>query len=144
VKKPYRIVLAAVVAGSLALGGSGCGSAGAAKPGAATVENHALEEVGRIFRTYQKGRRPPPKSVADFNLYEQGYPLGVGAIKRKEVVVFWGGGLSDASDAASTVLAYEASAPASGGAVLTQDGTVRKMSADEFKAAAKAGTLAKN
>jgi hypothetical protein len=37
------------------------------------------------------------------------------------------------------VLAYETEVPEKGGAVLMQDGTVKTMTADEFKSAPKAG-----
>ena len=53
------------------------------------------------------------------------------------MLVYWGAGLSDGPDAASTVLAYQKDVPEKGGEVLMQDGTPKKMTADEFKAARK-------
>ncbi len=51
--------------------------------------------------------------------------------------MYWGVGLSDSAEAASTVLAYQKDVPEQGGEVLMQNGTAKKMTADEFKAAAK-------
>jgi hypothetical protein len=135
-----RRIAAGVVAAALGAGVAGCGSAGggAASGGAASVQHHELDEISRLFRAYRKGNKPPPKSEKDFLPFEHGFPLGIGAIKQKQIIVCWGAGLSDSADAASTVLAYEKTTPESGGVVLLQDGSVRAMTAEEFKAAPKA------
>ena len=71
--------------------------------------------------------------------YEKAFPLGCGKVKSGEIVLILrraapGRGRSD------KILAYEKQAPESGGHVLMQDGkTIKKMTADEFKAAKKAG-----
>jgi hypothetical protein len=69
---------------------------------------------------------------------EQGYPTGIAMLRKGDIVVNWGAGLSDAPDAASKVLAYHKDVPSRGGAVLMQDGSTRKMTAEEFQAAPKA------
>jgi hypothetical protein len=116
---------------------AGCGTNSGG--GTESVEQLSIAQIGQIFRAYQKGQRPPPKELKDLLRMEQGYPAGIGSLKNKEVLVYWGAGLSDASGAASTVLAYHKDVPEKGGEVLMQDGTARKMTADEFKAATKAG-----
>lgn len=115
----------------------GCGSGSSAK--VESTEQLSIMQVGQIFRLYQKGQKPPPKGVEDFLPMEQGYPAAIGSLKEKDVVVYWGAGLSDGSTASSTVLAYQKEVPEKGGEVLMQDGTARKMTAAEFQAAPKAG-----
>ena len=53
------------------------------------------------------------------------------------MLVYWGAGISDEPEAASTVLAYHKDVPEKGGEVLMQNGKARKMTAEEFKAAPK-------
>ena len=65
------------------------------------------------------------------------FPAAVASIKSKEVLVYWGVGISDGPEAASTVLAYHKDVPEKGGEVLMQDGTAKKMTAEEFQAAPK-------
>jgi hypothetical protein len=57
------------------------------------------------------------------------------AIRTGDVVYIWGAGYADG---AKQVVAYEKKAPTEGGYVLLQDGTVKKMTADEFKSAPQA------
>ena len=121
---------------ALAVAIPGCGAGSAAVPRSA--EQLSIEQVGLIFRAFKKGQQPAPKSVKDVLRLEQGYPAAVAALKNKEVIVFWGASLSDAAEAASTVLAYRADVPEKGGEVLMQDGSARTMTAAEFHAAQKA------
>jgi hypothetical protein len=60
-------------------------------------------------------------------------------LKSGELVVQRGAPISPQGEATSAVLAYPRTAPEQGGLVLLQDGwTIKKMTADEFKAAPKA------
>lgn len=66
-------------------------------------------------------------------------------IKSGEVVVGWGALLPDTkeepgSSPADEVLAYLKAAPERGGPVLMRNRTIRRMTAEEFKAAPRAGT----
>ena len=57
-------------------------------------------------------------------------------------MVLWGSGVQGEGEAAAgggEVVAYEKDVPASGGYVLLTSGQVKKMTADEFQAAPKAG-----
>jgi hypothetical protein len=123
----------------LALLVPGCGTSSSGG-GTESVEQLSIAQIGQIFRAYQKGQKPPPSRVKDLLRMEQGYPAAIGSLKNKEVIVYWGSGLADTPEASSTVLAYHKDVPEKGGEVLMQDGTARKMTADEFKAAPKAGT----
>ena len=70
--------------------------------------------------------------------YEKGLPARLREVEAREIIVFYGVPLQDG--ASDQVIAYEKQTPESGGRVLMQDGrTIKKMTADEFKAAPKAG-----
>jgi hypothetical protein len=58
-------------------------------------------------------------------------------VKSGDVVVLWGTTLQGEGDVGKDeiVVAYEKDVPTSGGFVLLSAGTVKKMTADEFKAA---------
>lgn len=109
----------------------------AAVPGPDAV----LHEVGGLIQLYSGETGRGPKRAADLAKFESGYPLGYRAVQSGEVVVVWGAKMAGEGDAATgpkDVIAYEKKAPAEGGWALLQNGTTRAMTADEFKAAAKA------
>jgi hypothetical protein len=79
-----------------------------------------------------------PAKLADLAKYAALCPVGYGEVKAGSVVLLFGAPIEEG--ASDTVLAYEKGAPESGGYVLMQDGkTIKKLTADEFKAAKKAG-----
>lgn len=96
----------------------------------------ALEEVAQLVKQHVDDTRRPPRRLEDLSPYEPGLVIGYEGLKRGEVILFYGAGLSGD---AKTVLAYEKDVPADGGYVLMQDGTVKRMTAQEFAAAPKAG-----
>ncbi|HEY2158693.1 MAG TPA: hypothetical protein VGH33_23885 [Isosphaeraceae bacterium] len=113
----------------------GCGPGGSGGP--TTEQELEIGQIGQLFRAYKKGQKPPPKGLRDLVALEQGYPAAIASLKSKDVLLYWGAGLSDAPDASSTILAYHKDTPEKGGEVLMQDGTAKKMTAEEFKAARK-------
>jgi hypothetical protein len=115
----------------------GCGGPGSSGSEARSREHYSIGQIGQIFRIYQKGQKPPPKTLKDLLPLQNGFPSAIESLKSREVLVYWGAGISDSSDAASTVLAYQKDVPEKGGEVLMQDGTDRLMTAEEFKAASK-------
>ena len=56
------------------------------------------------------------------------------AIRNGLIIYVWGASYQASS---TSIIAYEKSVPESGGFVLLQDGTVKKLTAEEFKAAPK-------
>jgi hypothetical protein len=120
---------------------AGCSSASAPKGGDATPSREdLLTEVGQLLRAYPaKGGKVPAK-VGDLAPYEMGGPLGYAAVKSGEIVVVWGATMAGEGDAggAAEIVAYEKAAPTDGGAVLLQNGQVKKLSAAEFASAPKA------
>ena len=76
--------------------------------------------------------------MAELTKYQMGWPSGYKSVKEGTIIVVWGAPLQEG--VTDKVLAYEKQVAESGGFVLMQDGkTVKKMTADEFKAAPKAG-----
>jgi uncharacterized protein YbaA (DUF1428 family) len=126
-----RASLAAVLAAAFT---AGCG------PSTASPQTHdeaVIKQVWQLYHSYQKRNKEAPKVIADILPMEQNLPAALGAIRSKEVLIYWGVGFSDAAEASSTVLAYQKDVPEKGGDVLMQDGATRTMSAEEFKAANK-------
>jgi hypothetical protein len=113
----------------------GCGGPSTSETG--SHEELAIAQVGRIFHMRQKTQKSPPQGPKDVQTLQTVAPAGVAAVKSGEVIVYWGVGLDESSDGASTVLAYQKDVPEKGGEVLMQDGNARKMTAEEFKAAKK-------
>lgn len=130
-----------IVALILALNAAGCTSS----PGAGEAVPPALidlQEVADLLRAAAGTGRTPTK-LADLAATQSMYPRGFEALKSGEIVVLWGApiageGAASEGGAPQAVLAHEKNAPAEGGYVLLQDGTVKPMTADEFKAAPKA------
>jgi hypothetical protein len=132
--------------GVLTWSASGCGGEGGTTAAVmSTSEGLALDEVGRTYQTFIKSSKRSPKGLKDVLPSEQGYPTGIGALKRGDVVVLWGAALDKTPQGASSVLAYEKKAPEEGGLALMQDLSIKQLTADEFKAAPKApGTVQAN
>jgi hypothetical protein len=121
---------------------SGCGSGPVAvtdsKDKAERVQEASLSQLGDVLRIRQEESSQPPSAVEDVIRYEKAYPLGCGKVKNGQIILFYGALLQDGD--ADTILAYEKQVPESGGHALMQDGkTIKKMTADEFKTAKKAG-----
>ena len=129
-------IRALALAGALAAPMAGCGSGGVSRAPISGAQQ-SMEEIASILMSYQKGKKPPPKSLKDLLTLQAAFPTAIQSLKSKDVLLYWGAGYADGPDAASTVLAYQKDVPEKGGEVLMQDGTVKKMTADEFKAARK-------
>lgn len=90
----------------------------------------------RLYQADNKGKAPA--KAANLAKYETGFPSGYTNVRDGVIVVYWGAALADG--VTDKVIAYEKGTPDSGGYVLMQDGiTTKKMTAEEFKAAPKAG-----
>jgi hypothetical protein len=136
--RTVRLVQLSMIGAMLAAATAGCWHASGRSAGEAeSIEQLSIAQVGQIFRVYQKGQRPAPTGLKDLLRLENGYPAAISSIRDKQVLVYWGAGLSDGPDAASTILAYHKDVPEKGGEVLLQDGTARTMTAEEFRAARK-------
>jgi hypothetical protein len=120
-----------------AIAGCGGGSSSVPDSGPELFYNSALHETGDLYRNVVLDTQKPPTSVADFAKYENGFPSGFREVKAGNIVVLWGAPLVESNT--TTILAYEKAAPEAGGQVMMQDTrTVKKLTAEEFKAAPKA------
>lgn len=114
-------------------------AAGCGGPTAGTVADEPvrgeLSEVYELFRLHQTEKGRPPRRLADLDRYAPGMDLGYSALQAGRVTPVWGAGADEAS---TEVLACEKKVPADGGWVLLRNGTVKQMTAEEYKAAPKA------
>jgi len=128
----------AVLWGSLGLILAGCGGAPEVKP--MPPDETGLKQFAELYRNYTRKNKRGPRSLKELNVRGQGYPGAVEMLKSGQLVVQWGAPLTPEGEATEAVLAYVKTVPEQGGQVLMQDGrTVKTMTADEFKAASKAG-----
>lgn len=92
-----------------------------------------------ILLSGEKGRGYA--NTAELAHYEHGHPLGYQAVKAGEIVVVPGATMPGEGDKGGTtaIVAYEKDVPTQGGHVLLNNGTVKRMTADEFRTAPKMG-----
>jgi len=111
----------------------GCtgGQVGPTRPAS---ENNPLKEVGEVYLYRAKERKPPPRKLDDLIEHEPALPNAWDKLQNGDIVVAWGVGPAGGD---KTILAYEKKAGTEGGEVLLRDGTVKTMTAAEFKAAPK-------
>ena len=136
------LLLLTVLFGSLA----GCGASNTPMAEDDFRKNNLLE-VGELLRMYQMEKGKPPESLAEVEAVESlemVAPMGLEPIRKGDVVVRWGAKLPDTGEEPGTtpeqdVLAYFKEVPDQGGPVLLLNRTVETMTADDFKAAPKAG-----
>ena len=122
---------------------AGCSSSNSNSGSGTPGNTDLLEEVRGLIGMYSGEHKKAPRSLADCTKYEAGYPLGFAAVKKGDIVVIWGvkmiveeGGGSP--QGTTDIVAYEKKTPTEGGSVLLHNGTVKTVTADEFKAAPKA------
>jgi hypothetical protein len=98
-----------------------------------------LEDVGGLYRSATNIKKTPPKAIGDLIKKRDVFMAAYNAIDKGDVIVYWGvtmvGG--DEGGDSAEVLAYKSNVPEVGGPVLLKNGTVVKMTADQFKAAPK-------
>jgi hypothetical protein len=111
-----------------------CGPSGVPSASSGPIENTQLDEVYEIVKQHVEQKKALPRGVGDLKNWQLGFPTGFFAVQSGAVVVAWGTPPSESGDA---VLAYEKDVPAKGGLVILQNRTVKQVTPDEFKAAAK-------
>ena len=132
-----------ILSGLLLILGSGCGGSTPSDPKEAD-ESFALNQIAEAYRVYSIAKKKPPANVKDLAAVEAIAGNGLEGARKGDVVIQWGARLPDTdeepghSDSAE-VLAYGKEVPEKGGYVLLLNRVVKKMTADEFKAAPKAG-----
>jgi hypothetical protein len=98
-----------------------------------------LKQIGLAYHNYFDAKRKAPENAEDLAPYFENNERLLGELKSKRIVFFYGVGLLDMKAGTSkTILAYQKDVPARGGWVLFGDGSVKRMSAEEFKESPKA------
>jgi hypothetical protein len=113
---------------------SGCNRAG--KSSFEPTGKHKMAEIGQMLNTIKDSGEGPPAGPNDLARIEPLVPLGVAEIRSGDIVYLWGVGLD--ANSPTKVLAYEKKVTHEGGWVLMMDGSIKQMTADEFKSAPKA------
>lgn len=124
---------------------SGCGSSSVAPETPETALSRDLENVGEMYRMFSIANNRPPKDFAELSAAGAGLTGGLTQVNENTVVVYFGATLPSlieepGNPPSDKVLAYEKQVPESGGSVLMLDRTVKRVTADEFKAMPKAGS----
>jgi len=133
------IARSAVVAALVLMAAVGCsGGAAVQDKAAGPTAADGLANLRDLFRQAAAGKATLPKSAAEFAAVEPFYPVAGPFVLSGEIACAWGAGLKSGPDSAARLLAWEKAAPTDGGWAMFQDGTIRKVTADEFKAATKA------
>jgi hypothetical protein len=124
---------------SLALMAAGCGgSNGPITPDDA--DQILLTQVGELCRHYQFKTKKPPQKVSDLQAVRSLGGPGYEALQSGKIVLLCNATLPDLDEdpghsESGEVLAYMKDVPQNGGHVLLLNRTIKKMTADEFKAA---------
>jgi hypothetical protein len=88
-------------------------------------------------------RGGPANQLSDLDKNKHLFPRGYQAVKNGDIIILWGvrpmGEGDVAKGASQEIVAYEKKVPTEGGYVLFSGGMMKRMTADEFKAAPKAG-----
>jgi hypothetical protein len=93
-----------------------------------------LKELGEVYKYRATHRMPAPAKLDDLTEQEAAIPNAWQPIQEGQIVVVW---KVSYSANATDVLAYVKDAATVGGKVLLRNGTVKQMTADEFRAAKK-------
>jgi hypothetical protein len=112
---------------------TGCGEN--RNPSQGLSKKDHLDEIGQMLKGLTEENRKPPTRLAELEAVEPMLPLASPLLRSGELVYVWG---ADYSPGSQKIAAYEKKAATEGGWVLLQDGTVKEMTADEFRAAPKA------
>jgi hypothetical protein len=127
--KPTIFLCILVFVAALAV--TGCKETRPARTGVpAQIADNGLEELAGVYKFMSQNKETPPRKLEDLVDHQAALPTAWGKIESGEYVVQWGASYSASG---SGVLAYEKKAAESSGLVLLQNGTVKEMSAGEFK-----------
>jgi hypothetical protein len=126
-----------VISLGLVFGSAGCGRIQNAAQQSRSMND--LKLIGIWYHNYHAATNKGPEKAEDLKGYAADDPKVYQALVDGKFVFIYGVKLADMTAGSSnTVLAYEAEAPTKGGAVLFGDGSVRRLSAQEFQGATKA------
>ncbi len=107
-------------------------------------EDDTLVQVGDLCRYYQLAKKKAPEKLGDLASVMSLAGNGYEALTSGKVVLRYGAMLTDTRDEpgegdSDEILAYKKDVPENGGKVLMLNRSVKTVTAEEFKAAKKAG-----
>jgi hypothetical protein len=125
----------------------GCGGSPQQAELDTSAEAQGLKNLGKMYRIVSESLKRPPKTINELRKAEAQVPGGFNSIGETNVGIYFDVQMADASgkpgaETSEAVLAYDRMVPMQGGFVLMLDGSVRRISASEFKTAKKAGKTA--
>jgi len=104
------------------------------------VTANDLKQIGLAYHNHIDATMKAPQKAEDLAPYFDNSKKLLDHLKTKRIEFYYGVGIAQMTEGTSnTILAYEKDAPTKGGVCLYGDGSVRKLTADEFKKATKAG-----
>lgn len=113
--------------------------AAAADPRAKAIRTNQLKMIGLAYHNHLDSKRRAPAKVEDLAPFYENDAKVTAALKDGSFVFLWNSTIQNMTAGTSnTVLAYEKETSDKGGLVLMADGSVKTMSAKEFKDAPKA------
>jgi hypothetical protein len=126
-----------------ALLATGCGGSNR-PPSPDQLDEVALSQVGGMCLAYQLAKNKPPEKFSDLNSVKGVAGNGYEAVRTGDIILRYGATLPDTNEepggsTSDEILAYQKQVPESGGQVLLLNRKAKKMTADEFKSAKKAG-----
>ena len=111
------------------------GSTGARQVDPRKIMND-LKQLGLAYHSYHDANANAPSKASELAPCFENDKRLLGLLENKDIVFSFGVRLVEMTDGPSnTILAYEKDVPTKGGAVLYGDGSVKKITADEFKKA---------
>src|SRR5262249_57424762 len=103
---------------------------------AAALRTNQLKQIGLAYHNHVSAANRPPAKADDLAPYLENDAKILAALKDGTYVVVWGANFREMTAGTSnTVLGYERDAPKAGGLVLMADGSVKTMTAADFKGA---------
>ncbi|MGI9473397.1 MAG: hypothetical protein ACR2NZ_17775 [Rubripirellula sp.] len=136
-RRTFSAVLALLLISSV-VATTGCSDA---RPAEVQKRRDNLAELANTYVAFSESKGSSPTNVTDFLAFIDSQPSSDALVAAKsvleegDVVMIWGGDLSDEQANSSYVLAFEARAPASGGYVVMADGSVQLMTGKDFSEA---------
>lgn len=97
-------------------------------------QTQAMQEIAELYKFIAYERRPTPKKLSDLADYQESLGGAWRGLQSGEYVINWGVGLSRSGDAGQSLLAYSRDAATDSGTILLCDGTVKEVTAHEFRA----------
>jgi hypothetical protein len=108
------------------------------------ADDSNLMQVGELCRYYQVAKKKAPTKLDELSFVKSQAANGFEELRSRRIILRYGAMLPDTGEEpgqaeSDEVLAYLSKVPENGGKVLMLNRAIKTMSADQFKAAKKAG-----